>query len=128
MRININANSDVTKAVKYSLQYAKELGFSKTKVSMVATAVSELTRNILDHAEKGEITFKEKKRKEKKGVEIIVKDTGIGIEDIELAMQDNYSSKGSLGIGLPGTKRLMDEFIINSTVNKGTEIVVVKWL
>ncbi len=95
---------------------------------MIATAVSELARNIYQHAGEGEIIFGIKEKGGKKGIKITAKDKGIGIPDINLALQDHYSSKGSLGIGLPGTNRLMDEFEIESVMNKGTVVTIVKWM
>ncbi len=128
MTFSIETNSDITKVVHYTLSFSEEIGFNRTNRFMIATATSELARNILVHAEKGEIVIGKINRGNKQAVEIKANDNGPGIPDIELALQDHYSTKNSLGIGLPGTKRLMDEFEIESEVGKGTWITTRKWL
>jgi serine/threonine-protein kinase RsbT len=92
------------------------------------TAVSELTRNVLVHAKKGEIIIEEIEKTYRKGLKITVIDEGPGIPDINLAMTDGFSSINGLGKGLSGTKKLMDEFSIQSEVGKGTEVFIVKWV
>lgn len=119
---------DVRKAVQSAISMAEDLGFGKTQKSMIATATSELARNIFIHGNEGAVYVNSIKKDQKLGIEILAKDNGPGIPDIDLALQDNYSSRGSLGIGLPGTKRLMDDFEIESTVGVGTTIKAKKWL
>lgn len=86
-----------------------------------------MSRNILEYAEQGEVTISLLKNGSNSGVKIVVKDSGPGIADISQVMQDGYSSRKGLGIGLPGTKRLMDEFEIRSKVGNGTTVIMKKW-
>ncbi|HEY5531157.1 MAG TPA: anti-sigma regulatory factor, partial [Candidatus Anoxymicrobiaceae bacterium] len=103
------------------------LGFSVSDLTLIATAISEISRNIVDHAGSGEIEFNVTDNGINPGITIIARDTGPGIGDIELAMQDGYTSKKGLGLGLPGSQRIMDDFKIQSTVGQGTTVVMKKW-
>ena len=94
---------------------------------MIATAISELARNIVQYAQHGEIVLSVVEGS-RPGIQIVARDQGPGIADLEQAMRDGYSTGGSLGLGLPGAKRLMDEFTIDSEVGKGTIVSVRKWL
>ena len=94
---------------------------------MIATAVSEIARNIVTYATQGEVTLSEVSAGSRRGVQVLARDEGPGIADIELAMRDGYSTGKSLGLGLPGARRLMDEFEIVSVVGKGTTITMRKW-
>jgi serine/threonine-protein kinase RsbT len=93
----------------------------------VATAISEISRNILVYAQRGEIVITQLKEWNRSGILVVARDSGPGIGNIELAMQDGYSTGKSLGLGLPGAKRLMDEFSIESTIGAGTTITMKKW-
>jgi anti-sigma regulatory factor (Ser/Thr protein kinase) len=104
--------------------FALGLGFPKHECNSISTSVSELARNILKYAGSGEIVLEETDRR---GVQVTAKDKGPGIEDVEAAMQDHYSSSGTLGLGLPGVRRMMDEFEIDTTPGEGTTVVVRKW-
>ncbi len=104
------------------------LGFDEITAKMIATAVSELARNNIKYAGKGKIIVTPLEEEKRVGIEIICQDTGPGIANLEEAMKDAYSSSGTLGLGLPGVKRMMDEFEIHSELNKGTKIVIKKWL
>ena len=95
---------------------------------MIATAVSELVRNILKYAGSGEIRLRRVKEKAGRGVEIEAVDHGPGISDCEAAMQDHFSSSGTLGLGLPGVKRMMDEFSLESAPGEGTRVTARKWI
>lgn len=126
--LTIKKDEDVVMAAHYSLRYAEELGFSKSNSFFVSTSVSELARNIYKYAGEGTVIIKAIKNNEgKTGIEVICEDEGPGIENIELAMKDGYSSTGSLGVGLSGVKRMMDEFEIDSEIGKGTRVIVRKW-
>ncbi len=104
------------------------VGFGQTRTSYVATAVSELANNLFFHASRGgTITLTPLKREGEIGIEVVAEDDGPGVPDVEQAMQDGFSTSGGLGGGLPGVKRLMDEFEITSTVGVGTRIVARKW-
>src|SRR5207237_9228406 len=95
--------------------------------TLITAAVTEMSRNMLEYAEQGEVTISLLKNGTKSGVKIVVKDCGPGIADISQVMQDGYSSRKGLGIGLPGTKRLMDEFEIRSKIGNGTTVTMKKW-
>lgn len=108
-------------------ELAKNIGFGAVDQTRMATAVSELARNIHQFAGKGTVTILNLKG-ERKGIKIVCEDNGPGIADVELAMSDGYSTIESLGLGLPGAKRLMDEFEIESKPGKGTKVTITKWL
>jgi serine/threonine-protein kinase RsbT len=127
--VGIKGSEDVVLARQIVREMAKELGFGLADQTRITTAVSELSRNIYLYAGTGRVVVKALSESAKKGMEIIAEDKGPGIPDIEMAMQDGYStSKGLLGQGLPGTKRLMDEFEIKSEMGKGTTVTIRKWL
>ena len=127
VHVSINEETDIVVARQQGRELAKQLGFSESELTVIATAISELTRNIVDYAGHGEVIIKVIGGESKHGVEIIAHDNGPGIPNVELAMQDGYSTGHGLGLGLPGVKRLMDEFEITSQVGKGTTVVVKKW-
>jgi serine/threonine-protein kinase RsbT len=125
--IPINDEYDIVSARSVGKQIAGEIGLGIVDQSRVATAVSELARNVVLYAGTGVVTFRQLNDGRGSGLEIVVSDSGPGIADIELAMQDGYTSGNGLGVGLPGTKRLMDEFEIESEVGKGTTVTIRKW-
>ena len=127
-RMDITEETDVAYAALDAKNYAKEIGFSNSDQYMISTAVSELARNILVYAKKGTIYLKTIEEKSKKGVEVVAEDSGPGIKDIEKALEDNFSTGGTMGVGLPGAKRLMDDFQIDSRHNQGTKIIIRKWI
>lgn len=127
-RIKISREIDVAEASSEARRLALALGFNKTEQYMIATAVSELARNIYLHAMKGEITIRALERKNKKGIEVVAEDEGPGIEDVGKAMKDHFSTSEGLGLGLPGAKRLMDEFSIDTGRRRGTNITMRKWV
>jgi len=106
---------------------ATEFGYNDTQVAQFLTAASELARNIIKYADQGSIQIRQVNKGSQQGLEITAIDHGPGIEDISLAMQESFSSSGSLGQGLPGAKRLMDEFYLASTVGQGTQVRVTLW-
>ena len=126
--VEIRGEPDIVTARQIARHVAKDIGFSMTDQIKIATGVSELTRNIVRYTEGGRVDVKEIVRDGKRGIEIVCVDKGQGISDMELAMKDGYTTSGGLGAGLPGTKRLMDEFEIASTVGVGTKVVCRKWL
>jgi serine/threonine-protein kinase RsbT len=119
---------DAGRTVLEATLYAQQAGFDETPSRMIATAVSELVRNILKYAVSGEVCLRRTKAMGRRGIEIEVVDQGPGIADCEAAMSDHFSSGGSLGLGLPGVKRLMDEFSLESTPGVGTKVVARKWI
>ena len=126
--ILINESEDIILARQYAREMAIKLGFGLADQARVTAAVSELSRNVYLYARTGRVLIRALSEGNKEGIEIITEDKGPGIPDIELAMQDGYSTSQGLGHGLPGVKRLMDEFEIKSEVLKGTIVTVRKWL
>jgi len=127
-QIKILGEEYIGRAVYTAINLAEMAGFARTAQFMIATAVSELSTNIYYYAKEGEIGISIIKNGKKEGIEIVALDNGPGIKDINLAMRENFSSRGSLGLGLPGVKRLMDEFLIDSHLGKGTKIIARKWI
>ncbi|MCA0354244.1 MAG: anti-sigma regulatory factor [Chloroflexi bacterium] len=119
---------DVYIAVSHGREISRGLGFDDVDRTRIEIAILELTRNILAHAERGSITVREIERNEQRGIEIEASDNGPGIADTTLALRDGYSTKQTLGTGLPGVKRLMDEFEIESQVGVGTVVRARRWL
>jgi len=128
VQIAIRSDSDIVMVRQQARALAKELGFSASDLTLIATALSELARNIVEYAQQGEIILSQIKQGELRGLVIVARDSGPGIADIERAMLDGYSTGKGLGLGLPGAKRLMDEFEITSCVGQGTTIKATKWV
>ena len=124
----IRSEIDASRSVLESTLYAREAGFDEAPSRMIATAVSELVRNILKYAGTGELRLRRVKGMGCRGIEIEALDRGPGIVDCEAAMRDHFSSGGTLGMGLPGVKRLMDEFSLESTPGEGTRVTARKWI
>lgn len=127
-RVLILSDVDIVTARQQGRGLAQQVGFTGSDLTVIATAISELGRNILTYAGSGEILLRPAHHGSKRGIIIIAHDEGPGIPDIGLALQDAYSTSNSLGLGLPGTRRLMDEFEIYSVVGQGTTVTVKKWV
>jgi serine/threonine-protein kinase RsbT len=123
----IRSDLDIVIARTMARDVAKSLGFGAIDQARIATAVSELARNIFLYAGTGNVTVREIDKNSRKGIEIVCEDQGPGIANIDLVMQDGYSTSRGMGMGLPGAKRLMDEFSIRSQENIGTTITCRKW-
>ncbi|MBS4178608.1 anti-sigma regulatory factor [Lederbergia citrea] len=119
---------DIVAVRQLGRNVAKELGFGTVDQARITTAISELARNIFLYAGKGEVCIEKEFENGKPGLKIVAKDDGPGIADIRRVMEDGYTTSGGLGAGLPGVKRLMDEFDIHSKLDEGTKIIAVKWL
>jgi anti-sigma regulatory factor (Ser/Thr protein kinase) len=119
---------DVYVAIGHGRTFARRLGFNHADRTRIEIAISELAHNILAHAGRGELHFAIIEQPDKSGLLIEAEDCGPGIADVSLALRDGYSTKQTLGAGLPGVKRLMDEFAIDSTPGVGTRVRAVKWL
>jgi serine/threonine-protein kinase RsbT len=128
IRILVRAEMDATAVVLKTVEHAKQAGFDDVAGRMIATAASELARNILHHAEHGEVFLRILSERGRHGIEIEARDRGPGIPDIERAMSDHFSTAGTLGLGLPGVERLMDELEVQSTVGVGTCVTTRKFL
>ncbi len=123
----VASEADVERAIVVVQEAAEEMGFSRTSAYMLGTVAAELARNMLYHAGRGRLTI-HALDSPRVGIEIRAEDKGSGIADLEKALQDGYSTRGGLGIGLPAVKRLMDDVDICSTAAHGTTIVARKWL
>ena len=127
MRVPIARDGDVVNARQTGRELAASIGFCGTDLTLIATAISEIARNIVAYAERGEITLSTAFEGARRGIRVVAHDDGPGIPDIELAMRDGFSTGKSLGLGLSGARRLMDEFEIVSEVGVGTTITMSKW-
>jgi RNA polymerase sigma factor (sigma-70 family) len=127
VRIPIQTDADVVTARKQGRELATRAGFSATELTIIATAISEIARNIVMFAERGEIIVSLVGENSRQGVTVVARDSGPGIPDLERALQDGYSGYGGMGLGLPGSRRLMDEFEITSEVDRGTTVTMTKW-
>ena len=126
-RVAINREPDIIVARQQGRDIAVELGFSLGDLALIATAISEITRNVIEYATRGMMVARVVQEGPRRGIEIVVEDNGPGIPDLPQAMQDGYSTGGGLGLGLPGARRLMDQFTIDSKVGRGTRVVMRKW-
>lgn len=125
--LSLNTDKDLVKIREYGRSLAASMGFSENNQTAVSTALSEICRNVLEYADSGEVTI-EPGESERRCILITVKDEGPGIEDVNRALQEGYSSGMGLGIGLPGAKRIMDRFEIKTSAGEGTTIRMCKWL
>ena len=125
IRVVISSDVDMVPARQKGRQLAAEMGFSRTDATLIATAISEIARNIIVHVGKGEILLTPVREKDREGIVVVARDTGPGISDVTAAMQDGRGT--GLGLGLPGSRRLMDEFEIESEVGAGTTVTMKKW-
>jgi serine/threonine-protein kinase RsbT len=126
-RVPLHDGSDIVVARRCTRELASQQGLSAAQTEALATAVTEIAQNILVHAGTGEIHFAAGSNASTRGVVVIARDSGPGIADAERAMQDGFSTRGSLGFGLPGARRLVDEFELESTVGVGTTVTLRKW-
>jgi serine/threonine-protein kinase RsbT len=127
IRVPVSSDADVVEAREKGRELSAQLGFSSIDLTLIVTAISEVARNILLYAKEGEIVLGLEQEDGLKGIVVVARDEGPGIPDVDLAMRDSYSTGNGLGLGLPGARRLMDEFQIESEVSKGTTIVMKKW-
>jgi serine/threonine-protein kinase RsbT len=126
-KVCIEREGDVVTARQKGRELAQSVGFSGSDLTLIATAISEIARNIVVYAHRGEISLNAVSDDQRQGIVIIATDEGPGIPDIARAMEDGFSTGKSLGLGLPGARRLMDEFDIISEIGKGTVITMKKW-
>lgn len=126
-RVQIASDSDIVAARSKGRMLAVAMGFSLGDITLIATAISELARNILSYARRGEILIRAIDGSNREGILIVASDNGPGISNLRQALQDGFSTSGSLGLGLPGVRRLMDEFEITSEPMQGTTVKIKKW-
>jgi serine/threonine-protein kinase RsbT len=127
-RVPVASDADLVLARQAGRRLAQELGFSGTDITLIATAISEVARNIIQYAGAGEIELDTVEGSRSIGIVVIARDKGPGIPDISLAIRDGYTTGKGMGLGLPGARRLMDEFEIESETDQGTTVVMKKWL
>jgi len=126
--VDIITEWDIVAARQLGRNEAKKVGFGTVDQARITTAISELARNVYLYAGKGNIAIKEVTEGNLRGLLVIASDEGPGITDVRKAMEDGYTTSGGLGAGLPGVKRLMDGFKIETVVGEGTKISATKWL
>lgn len=127
-RVIIRHESDIVAARQAGREVAASVGFAGSDLTLIATAISEIARNIVTYARHGEVLLSAIVDQGRSGILVIGRDEGPGIPDIDQAMRDGFSTGGSLGLGLPGARRLMDEFEITSEIGRGTEITMRRWV
>ena len=127
IRVPIADDSDLVAARSEGRALAGRLGFSRTDATLIATAISEVGRNILVHAGHGEIELRPALEGNRTGLVVVARDQGPGIRDVAAALRDGYGTKNGLGLGLPGSRRIMDDFRIDTEVGRGTTVAMCKW-
>jgi serine/threonine-protein kinase RsbT len=125
--VPVRSDTDVMLARQRARDLAQPLRFSSSELTLITTAISEIARNIVSYAGSGTITLQLVQHGKTRGLTVIARDEGPGIADLARVMEDGYSTSGGLGLGLPGSKRSMDEFDIVSTPGRGTTITMTKW-
>jgi serine/threonine-protein kinase RsbT len=127
MRVAVSRDADIVTARQLGRELAAKAGFAGSDLTLIATAISEVARNIISYAQNGEILLGLADKDGRQGLLVVAQDHGPGIADIDEAMRDGFSTGKSLGLGLPGARRLMDDFEIVSEVGKGTTVTMHKW-
>jgi serine/threonine-protein kinase RsbT len=126
-RIPIRGDADIVTARQRGRDIAAQLPFTHGELTMIATAISEVSRNIVRFSRRGEVVVSVVQEGKAQGVRVVARDAGPGIGDVELALTEGYSTYGGMGLGLPGSRRLMDDFEVTSEVGRGTTVVMTKW-
>jgi serine/threonine-protein kinase RsbT len=125
--IPITTDTDIVVARQKGRELAERVGFSRTDLTFIATAISEVARNITSYAGRGEIVFRIVDGDGRVGMHMEARDEGPGIGDLQRALEDGYSTAEGMGLGLPGARRLMDEFEVRSAAGSGTTVIMCKW-
>lgn len=126
VQLPIDSDEHIVDARAEGRALATQLGFSRTDATLIATAISEVARNILVHAGSGAVAMRPEVGDGRCGLVVVASDSGPGIQDVETAMQEGYGTKGGLGLGLPGAKRIMDDFRVE-TGGRGTTVEMAMW-
>jgi serine/threonine-protein kinase RsbT len=126
--VAIASASDIVTARQVGRELAAQIGFTGSDLTVIATAISELARNIVAYAQQGTILLGRAQRGSRRGIQIVARDEGPGIRDVGKALQDGYSTGKGLGLGLPGVRRLVDDFEVVSVVGRGTTVTARKWI
>ena len=127
VQIVIASDGDIVTARAKARALADRLGFRRIDATEIATAISEVTRNIIVHAGNGEVVLRPAEDDHRRGVVVIARDSGGGIADVDAAMREGYGTKDGLGLGRPGARRLMDDFDIETAPGEGTTVIMKKW-
>ena len=127
VRVVIASDADVVTARQAAREMGAALGFSSTDLTLLATAISEVARNITSYAGTGEVAVRVVHERGREGIEVVASDEGPGIADVELALQDGFTTGNGLGLGLPGARRLVDDFELDTGPGAGTRVRLVKW-
>ena len=127
VRIEVAGDTGIVEARQTGRDLAAQLGFSLTDLTLIATAISEVARNITTYAGRGEISLRLVRQAGRRGLVVVASDEGPGIADLDRALEDGYSTGRGMGLGLPGARRLMDEFEIDSSPGHGTTVTMKKW-
>jgi serine/threonine-protein kinase RsbT len=127
VQVRLDSDAAILQARQLGRQLAEDAGFRLIDLAVIATAISELARNCVRHASGGELRMRVVEDGTRTGMTLVVTDQGPGVADLALALQDGYSTSGNLGLGLPGVRRLMDEFHISSIPHHGTTVTATKW-
>jgi anti-sigma regulatory factor (Ser/Thr protein kinase) len=125
--IEIHSDGDLVAARAQARALAEALGFSRTDATLIATAVSEIARNIIVHAGTGGLEMTPLCSDLRYGLRVVASDHGPGMRDAAAALEDGYAGRGGLGLGLPGVRRLVDEFSIETQLDEGTTVTMIKW-
>lgn len=126
--IEIDRDFDIVTARQRGRELAASVGFTRTDQTLIATAISEVARNILVHAQRGKVVLRLIEADGRRGIVVEARDQGPGIADVELALRDGYSTTKSLGLGLPGSRRMMDDLTIESVLGRGTTVTMKRWV
>lgn len=127
LRIDLTDGSDMVQARAAARELAGRLGFTKTDATLIATAVSEIARNVVVHAGEGHLVMTAVREQRRFGLRVVAVDAGPGIRDVPTALENGYAGRGGLGLGLPGARRLMDDFDVRSEPERGTMVTMTKW-
>lgn len=128
VRVPVGSDADIISARHQGRELAAKVGFSSSELALIATAISELARNVLSYALRGEIVVEEVNTGGRRGIVVVARDEGPGIANVEQALEDGFSTGGGLGLGLPGVGRLMDELEVVSAPGEGTTVTARRWL
>jgi serine/threonine-protein kinase RsbT len=127
VRVALGADADLVTARAEARAMAESLGFPRPDPTLIATAISEVGRNIIVHVGEGEIILRPIQEADRYGLVVVARDKGAGIRDLDAALRGGYSGRGGLGLGLAGARRLMDEFDVTSSADSGTTVTMSKW-
>jgi len=127
VRVDIAGDADLVPARAQGRALAEQLGFTRTEATLIATAISEIARNIVVHVGRGEVILRPRYEEARRGLTVVARDSGQGIRDVDAAVRDGVATRGGLGLGLPGARRLMDEFEIVSRRGEGTTVTMTRW-